>query len=214
MELDSPMMKTPKRPANLNLSPLTRSEGGRRRRRPLFRRADDGRRNSLGVIGDEQIRSISGFEQRACSPVLDSPFRYGKRALRRWSSTQIASGGAVVTSAHSSPARSPRSPRPPPVMRVLSMPCVDENSVDCRSSPTQDYVLASSPVRHACMQEALSPIEHKTLRDMRNCSLPIITVTPHGVSTECSTLRVDLVVATSKCTCSWFVRGIRCNLLR
>ena len=167
------------RPTVLDIVPVlpevrSRQKSVRRLEFGLQTNTDDGRRNSFGAVSAVKFLP----EINSCNPgksVLDSPFSYGTRALRRWSSARIAAA---------SPSKACCSPKKEislihALMKDVSLLNGSDKSTVLPSLP--DLKKTRSASTHNCNAP---PLKESGLRHMRNFSLPVITVTPHGVSTK------------------------------
>lgn len=187
MEKDS-RLESPKRPTRLEILPGIQDDTNTPRvRRPLFhpKKFDDGRRNSFDGVSESQLPMLPdfGFVAKKKIGVLGSPFRHGTRALRRWSSAQIAAAGGDIKS-NQSPTRSATAPR---FRRVCSMPNGDQKSSITQigsSIFTEDFLMETPPKNYAKHRMNIPQVDHSEWQHRGNCSLPLITVTPHGVSTN------------------------------
>lgn len=185
MEKDS-RLESPKRPTRLEILPAIPDNASTPRvRRPLFNatKFDEGRRRSFDGVDDSQLPMLPelGLVAKKNMAVLDSPLRLGTRALRRWSSAKVMAGCGDIR-----PNQSPTRPTPR-FRRVSSMPNGDQTNPTTQTGSSLamgDFLMTTPPRNYAKHRMNIPQVDHTEWQYRANCSLPLITVTPHGVSTN------------------------------
>lgn len=184
--MEDSRLESTKRPTKLEILSTIHDNATPRVRRPLFRaeKFDEGRRNSYDGVIESQLPMLPdlGFVAKKKMGVLGSPFRLGTRALRKWSSAQIAAASADINP-NQSPINSTAAKR---FRRFCSLPDGDLTPSIPRNgiSPVTGDFFAGTPPKNSVKHRVNTPVDQSDWQNRGNCSLPLITVTPHGVSID------------------------------